>query len=50
MANTWTGDGLSQNDFMIKDECILVDFHDTVIGHASKLDCHIFSEKNVCIS
>lgn len=44
---TWSSEGLSQNDFMLKDEVILVDYDDNVIGHASKLDSHIFSENNV---
>ena len=30
----------SQEELMIKDECILVDEADTVTGHASKYDSH----------
>ncbi|MEW5297916.1 MAG: hypothetical protein WDW38_003788 [Sanguina aurantia] len=39
---TWTGSG-SQHDFMLKDECLVVDEHDTLIGTASKLSCHQFN-------
>ena len=28
----WTGEGKSQIDFMIKDECILLDMNDNVVG------------------
>ena len=33
----WSGDGLSQVDFMQKDECILLDMNDNVIGTESSL-------------
>eukprot|EP01031_Cornospumella_fuschlensis_P032942 gene32942-39840_t len=32
--------GLSQHDMMIKDQCIVVDSTDRIIGHGSKLDVH----------
>lgn len=32
----------SQDDLMLKDECILVDSTDRVIGRASKADAHRF--------
>jgi isopentenyl-diphosphate delta-isomerase len=32
----------TQEEFMKRDECILVDVHDHVIGHASKYDAHRF--------
>ncbi len=32
---------------MLKDECIVVNEHDEVIGHGSKLDCHRFDKQNV---
>lgn len=36
-ANTsWDGSNMSQEDFMMKDECILLDFDDKIIGHANK--------------
>jgi isopentenyl-diphosphate delta-isomerase len=37
------GAGLSQDDLMVKDECIVVDADDVITGHASKRDTHIFS-------
>eukprot|EP00195_Chlamydomonas_chlamydogama_P005577 CAMPEP_0202896926 /NCGR_PEP_ID=MMETSP1392-20130828/5827_1 /ASSEMBLY_ACC=CAM_ASM_000868 /TAXON_ID=225041 /ORGANISM="Chlamydomonas chlamydogama, Strain SAG 11-48b" /LENGTH=246 /DNA_ID=CAMNT_0049582443 /DNA_START=89 /DNA_END=829 /DNA_ORIENTATION=+ len=40
-TTTWTGDG-TQADFMLKDECILVDNNDQIIGHANKHNCHRF--------
>ena len=33
----------SQNDYMLKDQCILVDEQDNIVGQASKRDAHIFS-------
>lgn len=41
--SSWNGRGLSQTDLMIKDECILVDESDKIVGHASKLDVHKFT-------
>ena len=38
---TSAGSG-SQDDLMLKDECILVDSEDRVIGRASKADAHRF--------
>lgn len=46
-STTWTTAGLSQEDFMLKDECILCDENDAVIGHANKKDAHIFSTNQV---
>ena len=43
---SWSGKGLTQNELMLKDECILVDNDDNVIGHASKQDAHIFNKSN----
>nr|AAC32208.1 isopentenyl pyrophosphate:dimethylallyl pyrophosphate isomerase [Haematococcus lacustris] len=40
-ASTWAG-GQSQDELMLKDECILVDVEDNITGHASKLECHKF--------
>jgi isopentenyldiphosphate isomerase len=40
------GDGLSQEDLMNKDECIVVDDKDRIIGHNSKYNTHRFDEKN----
>lgn len=34
----------SQQDFMFRDNCILVDEHDKVIGNANKYDCHKFTK------
>jgi len=33
----WSGEGLSQIDFMQKDECILLDMNDNVIGMSHSL-------------
>mmetsp|Transcript_10351 Transcript_10351/g.16772 ORF Transcript_10351/g.16772 Transcript_10351/m.16772 type:complete len:300 (+) Transcript_10351:95-994(+) len=38
------GQGMSQEDFMNKDQCILLDTEDNVIGQCSKKKSHIFSE------
>ncbi len=40
---TWDGAGLTQEDFMHKDECILVDPNDNIVGHGSKYDAHRFN-------
>ena len=32
MASAWTPEGMSQEDFMQKDQCILLDMNDNVIG------------------
>lgn len=45
-TTTWNADGLDQDALMYKDECILVDENDTIIGHDSKYVCHQFNEKN----
>ena len=33
---SWDGSNMPQEDFMMKDECILLDFDDKIIGHANK--------------
>jgi len=38
---------MSQDDFMKKDECLLVDEEDRVVGQASKYDCHRFTPEQV---
>lgn len=40
------GDGLSQEDLMNKDECIVVDANDLIVGHDSKYNTHRFDKKN----
>ena len=40
------GDGLSQEDLMNKDECIVVDANDVIVGHDSKYNTHRFDKKN----
>lgn len=40
-SGKWTG-GQTQEEFMLKDTCILVNEVDEVTGHASKKECHIF--------
>jgi hypothetical protein len=49
MSKVWNGEGMSQDDFMKKDECILIDQNDRVIGNASKYDAHVFNKKYVRI-
>lgn len=44
-SSTWSAAGLSQQDLMIKDQCILLDQNDKVIGHANKEISHIFSKE-----
>ncbi|RYG70283.1 hypothetical protein EON64_00615 [archaeon] len=43
MASSYA-QGLSQQDLMIKDQCIVVDDTDRIIGHGSKLDVHTVTE------
>mmetsp|Transcript_61221 Transcript_61221/g.162747 ORF Transcript_61221/g.162747 Transcript_61221/m.162747 type:complete len:306 (-) Transcript_61221:304-1221(-) len=38
----WSGENMSQEDFMLKDECVLLDFEDNVVGHDNKYETHIF--------
>lgn len=38
---------MSQADFMRKDECLLLDEGDRVVGQASKQACHRFSLEQV---
>mmetsp|Transcript_64756 Transcript_64756/g.162962 ORF Transcript_64756/g.162962 Transcript_64756/m.162962 type:complete len:803 (-) Transcript_64756:268-2676(-) len=38
----WTPEGMSQDDFMLKDECIVVNYMDEVVGHDNKYNCHKF--------
>uniref|UniRef100_A0A7S2M2J8 isopentenyl-diphosphate Delta-isomerase n=1 Tax=Zooxanthella nutricula TaxID=1333877 RepID=A0A7S2M2J8_9DINO len=38
----WSPEGMSQDDFMLKDECIVVNYMDEVIGHDNKYNCHKF--------
>jgi isopentenyl-diphosphate Delta-isomerase len=38
---------MSQEDFMTKDECLLLDEEDRVVGQASKYDCHRFTPEQV---
>lgn len=44
-SNSWNGEGLSQDDFMMKDECIAVDFNDNIVGHVSKKLSHTFTNE-----
>lgn len=39
------GSGMSQEDMMVQDACILVDQEDMPIGAASKKDAHVFSSQ-----
>lgn len=45
-TTTWNADGLDQDALMYKDECILVDVNDNIVGHDSKYVCHQFNERN----
>eukprot|EP00961_Rhodomonas_salina_P236460 3195741-Rhodomonas_salina.1 len=42
MAQVWNADGLSQEDLMLKDQCILLDMNDNIIGYDNKYESHIF--------
>eukprot|EP01039_Chlorochromonas_danica_P010421 gene10421-11539_t len=42
----WNGAGLTQEDLLLTDECILVDEHDRIIGHDSKYNSHLFTVEN----
>ncbi|KAG2484191.1 hypothetical protein HYH03_017003 [Edaphochlamys debaryana] len=43
-SSTWAGTGMSQDDFMQKDECLVVDEQDRLVGTANKYDCHRFNQ------
>lgn len=45
MSGAW-GQGVSQEEFMIKDECILLDYSDNIVGHANKKVSHTFTVEN----
>ena len=38
---------MSQDDFMKKDQCILCDEQDTIVGNCSKYEAHVFDKTNV---
>ncbi|KAJ1458820.1 isoprenoid synthase domain-containing protein [Pelagophyceae sp. CCMP2097] len=38
----WSADGCSQDDLMLKDEVLVVDFNDQVVGHDNKYNAHKF--------
>lgn len=38
---------MSQDDLMKKDECLVLDEQDRVVGQASKYDCHRFTPEQV---
>ncbi|GFR45015.1 hypothetical protein Agub_g6325, partial [Astrephomene gubernaculifera] len=40
--STWAGTGMTQQDFMQRDECLVVDNNDNIVGTANKHDCHRF--------
>lgn len=42
MAGSWSGTGLSQQELMLKDQCLVVDGGDNIIGHSSKELTHKF--------
>lgn len=39
---TWSAEGASQDDLMLKDECFLVNYIDDVVGHENKYNSHKF--------
>lgn len=43
----WESAGLTQEDFMYKDECIILDENDNVIGHDNKYNTHRFNPATV---
>lgn len=38
----WSGEGMSQDQLMLKDECIVLNYLDEVVGHDNKYNCHKF--------
>jgi len=46
-GKAWDPEGQSQEDFMRKDECILLDMDDNMIGGESKLKAHQFNSTQV---
>jgi farnesyl-diphosphate farnesyltransferase len=46
-GTVWTGEGMTQDDFMKKDQCILCDENDKIVGNCSKYEAHVFDTKNV---
>jgi farnesyl-diphosphate farnesyltransferase len=42
----WNAEGLSQEELMIKDQVIIVDNDDKILGSGSKKETHVFSKKN----
>jgi farnesyl-diphosphate farnesyltransferase len=46
-GKVWNGEGMTQDDFMKKDECILCNENDEILGSASKYEAHIFSPETV---
>lgn len=45
-TSQWDPVGKSQRDFLHLDECIVVDKDDSICGHASKQDAHLFNRSN----
>jgi len=43
-GTAWDG-GATQEEFMLKDQCILVDEKDNIVGHGSKHDAHRFTSE-----
>lgn len=43
-AASWASGKMSQLELMLRDECILVDLDDNVVGHDNKYESHIFCE------
>ena len=41
-GEVWSAEGKSQDDFMMKDECIILNYNDDVIGHDNKYNAHKF--------
>lgn len=41
-GTAWSSQGKSQDDFMLRDECVAVNYLDEVVGHDNKYNCHKF--------
>jgi len=39
---TWSAEGASQDELMLKDECLVVNYMDEVVGHENKYNVHKF--------
>ena len=46
MSSSKWNSNLSQDQYMLKDQCILLDMNDQIVGSQSKKTAHVFDTKN----